>query len=78
MNTEEVPQRSFHVTYDVTEAWEEWTVSVPAHFTDEQAKLAIKTWTDDVMMVCLNESGNTSMNPVEIDGKELDEVPTPK
>lgn len=51
------------VTYELTKAYEVWTVEVPEGTTHEQ----ILDGTADVEFVCLDDSGNTYMQAVEVE-----------
>lgn len=48
----------FKVTYNLQNAWEEWTVECEAGTTIEQ----IKNGRADVNFLCLNDSGNGGMD----------------
>ena len=56
------------VVFELTGAWEEWTVDVPADFDPKAIDFA------DMEFVCMEESGNTNMAVGMIyddDGNEL-------
>jgi hypothetical protein len=51
------------VTFALSAAWETWTVEVPDGTTDEE----ILNMTADVEFVCMEESGNNSMDAIEVE-----------
>lgn len=63
------PMKHVTVIYELTQAYEEWTVEVPERLTDEQVSNYIKA--GNVEFICMEESGNNMMTPVEVDGEDI-------